>query len=317
MREIALARIVVCLFAGLAAACGGGSYGGDGGNRPPATLSIAVEPTTITLGDSATLTWSSNARNCSASGAWAGNKTASGSETVSPASAGTFTYSLVCSGGRYGQSNQGSATLTVNPAQAAGLWIGEGCCLDSASFAVAGMTNESGEYRFLALGTHYVGKAGEVPASYTTSDSSLAGRRAADPHAFRLLEISPRVSVREGVARSIEFLVPYDRGFERAAAPEGHYTTHLASGYTLTVSIDAGGRLTGIDTNGCRLGGRARARHVARNAFDVTLEVAACGESDGRYAGDAALLFDGGDRAAGLFLSASNEEAAIGWRLGR
>jgi hypothetical protein len=297
-RDIAMARLAMSLVAGLAASCGGGSYGGDGGNGPRATLSISIDPATITLGESATITWSSNAPNCNASGAWSGNKSASGSESVTPTATGTFTYSLICSGGRYSASEQGSATLTVNPTQAAVLWIGEACCIDSASFAVVGLTNEAGGYRFLARGAHYVGKTDEVPASYAISDSSLAGRRAANPRALRLLAIEPLMSV-------------------GAAALEGHYTTHLASGYTLTVSIDAGGRLTGIDTNGCRLGGRARARHVARNAFDVTLEVAACGESDGRYAGDAALLFDGGDRAAGLFLSASNEEAAIGWRLGR
>jgi hypothetical protein len=178
------------------------------------------------------------------------------------------------------------------------------------------------------LGTHHVGKAGEVPASYTVSDSSLAGRRATDPHAFRLLAIAPRTSVRESIvaagrdgdAQVVKFSIPYDRSFERparVAALEGHYTTHLGTGYTFTLSIESTGRLTGIDTNGCRLQGRASAQHPSLNAFDVALEVAACGESDGRYAGDAALLFDGSGRPAGLFLSASNPNSAIGWRLDR
>jgi hypothetical protein len=235
---------------------------------------------------------------------------------------------MVCSGGRYSESEQGSATLTVEAARSAGLWVGDGCCVDTQSFAVAGLTNEAGGYRFLLLGTHYVGKSGEVPASYTTSDSGLAGRRATDPHAFRLLAIAPRASVREtivatnrdGDAQIVRLSIPYDRSFERPArvgALEGHFTTHLGTGYTFTLSIESTGRLTGIDTNGCRLQGRASARHPSFNAFDVALDVSACGESDGRYAGDAALLFGGSDRATGLFLSASNPNSAIGWRLDR
>ena len=85
------------------------------GLQGPATLSISVEPTTITLGQTATVTWSSNGGACTASGAWSGSRAASGSESVTPAEAGTFTYTLVCSGGGYGDSQVLSGTLTVNP----------------------------------------------------------------------------------------------------------------------------------------------------------------------------------------------------------
>jgi hypothetical protein len=125
---------------------------------------------------------------------------------------------------------------------------------------------------------------------------------------------------RNGDAEVVRFSIPYDQSFERparVAALEGHYTTHLGTGYTFTLSIESSGRLTGIDTNGCRLQGRASSRHPSFNAFEVALDVSACGESDGRYTGDAALLFNGSDWAAGLFLSASNPNSAIGWRLDR
>jgi hypothetical protein len=108
-------RMVAGLAVAVLVGCGGGGYGGDGGAPPAASVTITVDPTTITLGESATITWSTNGTTCTADGAWSGAKASSGSETVTPAMAGTFTYLLTCTGGAYGQSQQYSATLTVNP----------------------------------------------------------------------------------------------------------------------------------------------------------------------------------------------------------
>jgi hypothetical protein len=47
-----------------------------------------------------------------------GAQDASGTQTVTPTTTGTLTYSLVCTGGSYGQSDTVSATLTVNEATA-------------------------------------------------------------------------------------------------------------------------------------------------------------------------------------------------------
>ncbi len=118
-------RPAAVLIALALAACGGG-YGG-GGNMGPAlmpTVAIAVQPTTITAGQSVTLTWSTtNASTCTASGAWTGNETVSGTQTVTPTVNGTNTFTLSCtapagsaySGGGGGTASM-SATLTVNPA---------------------------------------------------------------------------------------------------------------------------------------------------------------------------------------------------------
>ena len=82
----------------------------------------------------------------------------------------------------------------------------------------------------------------------------------------------------------------------------------------MTVSLDSAGRLSGIDTRGCRLEGQVAAPARSSTVFVATLEVSACGAGDGQYAGNVAPLagVDGG-----LLLSASNRQAAIGWRLGR
>jgi hypothetical protein len=107
------ARILLPVLATIVAACGGGGYGGDSG-MPPASAAIVVQPATITLGQSATLTWSTNGTGCTASGAWSGAQAASGTLVVTPGAVGTQTYTLVCSGGVYGESSSQSATLTVN-----------------------------------------------------------------------------------------------------------------------------------------------------------------------------------------------------------
>src|SRR4051812_45783866 len=86
----------------LAAGCGGGGGGGGnggGGNSTP-TVSLAVQPTTILLGQTATLTWSSDAgTTCTAGNAWTGTQAATGTQVVTPVAAGTLTYTLSCTGG--------------------------------------------------------------------------------------------------------------------------------------------------------------------------------------------------------------------------
>jgi uncharacterized protein (TIGR03118 family) len=102
------------LASGLAA-CGGGG----GSSNPAATAQLTVAPTTITAGQSATLTWSSNlGTGCTASGAWTGAQPATGTLDVTPTATGTVTYTLTCSGSGYSGTATQSATLTVNPASA-------------------------------------------------------------------------------------------------------------------------------------------------------------------------------------------------------
>jgi uncharacterized protein (TIGR03118 family) len=121
-------RLAIQLLTLLLAACGGGGYNGSGNMGPPLapTVTISIAPTTITLGQSATLTWSTmNASTCSASSGWTGNEATSGTQTVTPTGTGSVTYTLSCtapsgsaySGGGGGQASM-SATLTINPASA-------------------------------------------------------------------------------------------------------------------------------------------------------------------------------------------------------
>ena len=121
----------------LLSSCGG--YGGGSSSPAPAPgITFTVQPTTIVAGQSATLTWSaSSATSCTASGAWSGSQPVSGTMVVTPAAAGTDTYTLTCTnaGGAYSNSTSSmmSVTLTVS---AATVFAAKNLVADTASGAV-------------------------------------------------------------------------------------------------------------------------------------------------------------------------------------
>lgn len=80
---------------------------------PPPTVEIEASPSSIVLDNTATLSWAASdaASSCTASGAWDGPRSLSGSERVSPST--TSTYTLTCTG--QGGSGSDSATITVTP----------------------------------------------------------------------------------------------------------------------------------------------------------------------------------------------------------
>ena len=103
----------------LLSACGG-SYSAPGTMAPPPALTLAVQPASILLGDSAELSWTATAgATCDATGGWSGPEPAMGTQTVSPNAAGTVTYTLTCRGGAGGgytpgtQSSAKTVTLEV------------------------------------------------------------------------------------------------------------------------------------------------------------------------------------------------------------
>ena len=84
-----------------------------GTTPPPAepTVALSANPTTISVGESAVLSWTStNATSCTAHEGWSGTKSTSGSASVSPTQ--TTTYQLDCTGA--GGDAIDSVTVTVN-----------------------------------------------------------------------------------------------------------------------------------------------------------------------------------------------------------
>ena len=87
--------------------CGGGGGGGGGGDATPATptptVNLSAEPTSVLLGNTSTLTWSStNASSCSAS--WTSSTASFGTEAVSINEPGNNSFSISCSGSGGSQS---------------------------------------------------------------------------------------------------------------------------------------------------------------------------------------------------------------------
>ena len=81
-------------------------YGGSRG----VSVSLTESPSSITSGQSSTLSWfSSDVTSCTASGGWTGSKATSGTQTVSPTQ--TTTYTLTCTGS--GGTASASAEVTV------------------------------------------------------------------------------------------------------------------------------------------------------------------------------------------------------------
>ena len=108
-------RIVIsALLLGGLTACGGG--GSEGGNTAPApSVTLSSSSSSVPAGDAFTLTWSSsNATSCSASGAWSGSKSTSGSEEVTEANPANNTYTISCSGG--GGSGRASTDVEITDA---------------------------------------------------------------------------------------------------------------------------------------------------------------------------------------------------------
>ena len=106
--------------------CGGGNAGGNASGRGNGgiTANISASSTTVDLGQSVTLTWSSaNASSCLASSAppesdWTALVATGGSATVTPAGFGGEVYSLTCTAPS-GSFATGSASVTVNSAATA------------------------------------------------------------------------------------------------------------------------------------------------------------------------------------------------------
>jgi hypothetical protein len=91
-----------------------GLYGLTVANTPPApTVTISVDPGTVTSGGSVAVTWSStNATSCNASGGWSGSRATSGTETGVGPFTSNATLTLTCTGP--GGSGSSSASVTVS-----------------------------------------------------------------------------------------------------------------------------------------------------------------------------------------------------------
>ncbi len=122
-------------------------------STPAPTVTLTTNPTSITQGQSSTLTWSStNATSCTASGGWTGTKTTSGTQAVSPTA--NTTYTLTCTGAG-GSANQ-SVTVGVSAATAYNLVYSTSASRSNPA-ALNGAVVSGGIYVFLTPETNITG----------------------------------------------------------------------------------------------------------------------------------------------------------------
>jgi hypothetical protein len=123
MRIATLGKVAFGSLVSVVAACGGGGHGGYGSSMMPApsvSFSQPAAAATVNLGQAVTVAWTSAyATTCTATassaaaGAFTGSQMPSGTQMVVPTAAGSYTYSLSCTGS--GGTQSGSATVTVTP----------------------------------------------------------------------------------------------------------------------------------------------------------------------------------------------------------
>jgi hypothetical protein len=82
----------------------------------PTAPTLTLAATSVAVGSSTTITWSSvNATGCTGSGSWSGTMATSGTQSLTPAAAGTNAYTLTCAN-TAGSSQPSSLNLTVTAA---------------------------------------------------------------------------------------------------------------------------------------------------------------------------------------------------------
>jgi serine protease len=115
--KLRLTALLTSIF--IISACGGG--GGGGGSATPAPPALVAPVTTLSIssnevvaGSDITVTWSStNATSCSASGSWSGSQATSGSAAFNLEQAGSYSFSLTCTGSGGSNAKTVSVTATV------------------------------------------------------------------------------------------------------------------------------------------------------------------------------------------------------------
>jgi hypothetical protein len=123
MRVSNWGKVTSGLFVSVLAGCGGGhgsGYGGSMNTAPTVSFSQPGAAATINFGQATTLAWTSAyTTSCTATtssaagGAFTGTQMTSGSLTVVPTAAGSYTYTLSCTG--TGGTKSASASVTVTP----------------------------------------------------------------------------------------------------------------------------------------------------------------------------------------------------------
>ncbi len=184
------------------------------------TVTLSVNPASVVAGASATLQWSSsNAASCTASGAWTGARPTSGTQIVSQAAAGSYVYTLTCSGaaGTTPASDQATLTVTALPQPAVTIGVtpasvgpGESATLQWSSGNASACT-ASGAWSGTQLtsGSQNVSQSTPGTYAYTLTCSGASGTTPAQATATLTVASSASSDVVHSLADATEGASPY------------------------------------------------------------------------------------------------------------
>lgn len=239
--------------------------------------------------------------------------------------AGLFAFLIPgCGGG--GGGDAVTVAQAIVDANGGGIWVGQ--ATDDSQPGVTqdfvGVTTNSGEFRFLSLDTF-----GQFIGTFTVSGNAASGTGLGwapigftwtDGSVLTSVSITAMVTERQqfngswstGTNESGTFTFAYSDTHQRTSSfsklsANWFYTNGL---YSITISIDQNGSISGSDTDGCMYVGNASIPDASVNtyAFDVT--VMSCGLLNGMYAG-LAVLDDDTVQDDTLILSIDNGQVAV------
>jgi hypothetical protein len=214
-----------------------------------------------------------------------------------------------CSGGGGGEDDD--APTPANPAEAAGLWKGSASVAGSSvPYVASALVTADGHARFYIQSTdttvpptlaptvvegNLIDSGGTLALSAATFYSLLTPKTGSVTGRFDGAARSNATGTLTFGSKTYNVDLTYDSQYDRASslpAIAGVYTRSNAAGYTITVTINADGTLTGSDTLSCMYSGTVAADLPTVNAYDLTWNGTGCTNSNrnGAFTGRLALI---------------------------
>lgn len=238
--------------------------------------------------------------------------------------AGLFAFLILGCGG--GGDDAVTVTQPVVDANGGGIWVGQ-TTNDSQPGVTqdfVGVTTDSGEFRFLSLDTfgQFIGTftVGGNAASGTGLGWAPIGFTWTDGSVLTSVSITATVTERQqfngswstGTNESGTFTFAYSDTHQRTSSflklsANWFYTD---GPYSVTISIDQNGGISGSDTDGCLYIGDASIPDASVNTYAFEVTVMSCGPFNGIYAG-LGVLDDETVQDDTLILSIDNGQVAI------
>jgi hypothetical protein len=176
---------------------------GDVPSQPIPSITLSAEPSTITVGNSSTLNWSSaNATSCSASNGWGGSLQTAGNKSVSPIN--STTYTITCTG--VGGTARQNVTVSVKEAEIVEVPV---VSKPTLSFFASPQTILSGRTATLtwaSANATYCSASGGWAGTRTTSGSTVVDPRSST--SYYLTCVGPGGSIAESTQVSVSNISP-------------------------------------------------------------------------------------------------------------